>query len=168
MNVKIKRRGFVVGAGGLLVLSGLGHSASGGSGKISVEAKQSLVLCRSDDEDSLAFAAVFSEAGTEVIALEIDLVRQWRAGLNDKMKQKKILLGLTNWSDYLMMRELAQEQRRFPMLITSHQAGLLNNASWASDQAVKLLELNFQTGKKYNSMEKTSYPGKALFSWVIS
>ena len=52
--------------------------------------------------------------GARVIALDTDPVRMWRTGVGELLAHPDTrLFGLTRWADYLIVKGLAAESRRY-------------------------------------------------------
>jgi hypothetical protein len=147
----------------------LGALAAGDTRKLA--ARPALVLYQPHDAHAAAFADELAAAGFATLALTDDAVRQWRDGLGRLVVEENfVLLGLSNWTDYSVLRGLAAEYRRFPML--ERQQGRMAGTAWARRHACDLLALaeaedlqaalqNLQAGVSARS----SAP--SLFSWII-
>lgn len=134
-----------------------------------------LALYRSGDECSHAFARHLSESGVTTLALQNDVVRQWRDGLELELKvNNKLLLGLGDWDDYALISGLAAEHRRFPLLAMQHPLGR-QRTGWTRQHAGELLALTQLSNKEEleralaalaarNALAPTS---PSMFSWVI-
>lgn len=121
--VQASRRKFIAGSSSLLALSSVSNylnAAQPGAQLLQTteQSKQAgIVLYKDGDESSKALALEFSDTGMTLVALGIDPVRQWRDGLSEVFADKQqTIIGLTNWSDYMLMRGLAAEVRRYPAL----------------------------------------------------
>jgi hypothetical protein len=134
-------------------------------------ARPALVLYQAHDAHATAFADELAGAGFATLALTDDPVRQWRDGLGRLVLDENfILLGLSNWSDYSVLRGLAAEHRRFPLLERQQrkQAG----TAWARQQARGLLALadahDLQEAlHELNGKAQQRSAAPSLFSWVI-
>lgn len=128
-----------------------------------------LVVYQEYDAHAAAFAAEFDAAGYATLALTDDPVRQWRDGLGRLVRDDNILmLGLTNWSDYLMLRGLAAEERRFP-LFESQQAKGRSVAS-AREHArtiLALAEAGDAALRELNAVPPPKGALPSLFSWAL-
>jgi len=59
--------------------------------------------------------------GARIIRLDDDPVRMWRQELGAVLRNPETkLFGLTRWADYLIVRGLAAESRRFPRFEQLH------------------------------------------------
>ena len=71
-----------------------------------------IIMYRKGLSLSELFAESCQQLGMITMAIEDDLVRQWRDGLFEQITENKLgVLGLSNWSDFLMFRGLAREDR---------------------------------------------------------
>ncbi|MFM1887489.1 MAG: hypothetical protein RL026_2646 [Pseudomonadota bacterium] len=117
-HLATSRRGFLKGAGGLgglaaalpAIASPLGPAARDWSATATVVLHDPRIAL--DPEVTARFAA----RGVRVIPLVGDPVRLWRSAelgalLADPSTR---LLGLTRWSDYVILRGLAAGSRRYP------------------------------------------------------
>lgn len=132
--------------------------------------RPALVLYQAHDAHATAFADELAAAGFSTLALTDDPVRQWRDGLGRLVTEENfILLGLSNWSDYTLVRGLAAEQRRFPML--ERQQRKMAGTAWARQQAQDLLAIAEATDlpQALRHLQDTSTRGTlpSLFNWVI-
>jgi len=96
-------------------LLGLTQVAQAGMTAAPVAAAGTLVLYRSSNRASEAFATAMAEQGWETQALEADLVRHWRRDLGTRLAQGWTLAGRLDWDDWFLLRGLAAEQRRLPL-----------------------------------------------------
>ena len=168
-NTKSTRRQFVLGSGALAAISSLPLSLQAKTDLQSMPSKQGIVAYREDDERSSAFAAVMAEAGMTLLPLAKDPVRQWRDEARAAVENLKLpMIGLTNWSDYLLMRELNGELRRKPeseeMCFVSAQE---DKVEWAVNHAMKILEHNSSL-EQVPEFEIQHLGHGHLFSWTIS
>ena len=100
--------------------------------------RPALVLHQAHDTHAVAFANEFARAGFATLALTDDPVRQWRDGLARlALEERFVLLGLGNWSDYVVLRGLTAEQRRYPMF--ELQLRRMADSAWARQHARDLL-----------------------------
>jgi hypothetical protein len=133
--------------------------------------RPALVLYQAHDPHATAFADELAAAGLSTLAMTDDVVRQWRDGLGRLVTEENfVLLGLSNWSDYLVVRGLAAEHRRFPML--ERQQRKMAGTAWARRQARDLLALadandlqEALLALKSGTEARTTAP--SLFSWVV-
>jgi hypothetical protein len=134
-----------------------------------------LVLYRASSSESAAFAASLATAGLDTQALQEDIVRQWRTGLDTEvMQQNKLLLGMGNWDDYTLIKGLAAEARRFPLLAMQHPLKLLEQ-DWTHDHAQEVLALVKLQDKSQLDRALTALGLRStlapqtpsLFSWII-
>ena len=133
--------------------------------------RPALVLYQAHDPHATAFADELAAAGFSTLALTDDPVRQWRDGLGRLVTEENfVLLGLSNWSDYTIVRGLAAEHRRFPLL--ERQQRKMAGTAWARQQARDLLALAEAGDLKAALQElqgrtpaRSSAP--SLFSWVV-
>lgn len=140
---------------------------------VTVESVQ--VLYRSDVSESAAFAEAWANAGFSTQALATDVVRQWRDGLGQEFaEQKRLLVGLGNWDDQLLLQGLAAEQRRHPLLVMQHPLKA-QQAHWAETHAQELQILLQQASAAQQeaalqalARRNRLQPGTpSLFSWVL-
>lgn len=82
--------------------------------------EEALVLYRDVNPAAREFAELMVREGRQARAMEADLVRQWRRGLGAYLDEGGLLMGYSDWNDWLLLRGLAAEQRRFPL----HEAQL--------------------------------------------
>lgn len=134
-----------------------------------------LAVYRTASADSAAFAACLAAAGIATLALQDDVVRQWRAGLEAEFVQhNKLLLGMGNWDDFTLIKGLSAEARRFPLLTMQHPLKV-QQQDWASRHAQELLTLTQlqNTAELEQALEslaqRSSLQAQApsLFSWII-
>lgn len=126
-----------------------------------LRAGEALVLYRQDAAAAAGFATTLAEAGIETQRLEQDVVQQWRTGLGRRfVERKQLLLGLGDWNDYCLLRGLAAECRRFPLLELQHPAG--GDAVWAASHARALLQL-----QRTPTASPAAAVGPGLFTWII-
>jgi hypothetical protein len=134
-----------------------------------------LVLYREGISESAAFASAWAAAGFATQALAADVVRQWRDGLGRQSgEQQRLLVGLGNWDDQVLLQGLAAEQRRHPLLVMQHplKAQQLN---WAVAHARELQILLQQASLSEQehalqtlAQRSTLQPGTpSLFSWIL-
>jgi hypothetical protein len=100
--------------------------------------RPALVLYQAHDAHATAFADELAAAGFSTLVLTDDPVRQWRDGLGRLvLAENFVLLGLSNWADYFVVRGLAAEHRRFPLLERPQRRQ--SGTAWARQQARALL-----------------------------
>ena len=178
-KVSKSRRKFLAGTGGLVALSSmpgyLSASQIKSSEGIAIQQK-SVVLYREEETSSVEFAEVFASAGMTAIALQDDIVRQWRDGLGETLKEHSAF-GLSNWTDYFMVRALAVEDRRFPIVEKRHVVNASTESEWAIEHAIELLQkstqdsiesLRYQNVKGAELNSLSQHKDKSLFSWVVA
>jgi len=176
------RRKILKGTGSLVALGSLPAylTANGEELKSTIGGLQhqiGAVLYRAEEKSSLAFAETFARAGLETIALTDDLVRQWRDGLGDKIHQTGLpVVGLTHWTDYLMVNGLAAENRKQVLMEMQHPVLQPGKENWPVELAAGFLHLPATEGRKkiqdtveqYLANQKAIKPGElTLFSWMI-
>jgi hypothetical protein len=133
--------------------------------------RPTLGLYQPHDPHATAFADELAAAGISTLALTDDPVRQWRDGLGKLVTEENfVLLGLGNWSDYTLLRGLAAEQRRFPLL--EMQLRKRAGTAWARQQARDLLALadanDLQEAlRTLQGAAPARSPAPSLFSWVF-
>jgi hypothetical protein len=133
--------------------------------------RPALVMYQAHDAHATAFADELAAAGFSTLALTDDPVRQWRDGLGRLVLEENfVLLGLSNWSDYSIVRGLAAEHRRFPLL--ERQQRKMAGTAWARRQARELLVLTdavdlHEALRALQGEAPASAPAPSLFSWVI-
>ena len=136
---------------------------------------KALVVYRQSEVQARQFASAFASVGITVQALGQDPVRQWRDGLGQQISEQGLMVtGMGNWADYTMIRGLAAEQRRLPLLELQHALGQ-NNPQWALVHAHELMQacacdrdslraaLHALAARQTNSISVPS-----LFSWVLA
>lgn len=116
MNLSTTRRGFLVAAGGAAAIA----TAKAGAAMVATQAltaadSASVVLhdpsLPMPDEVARRLAA----NGARIIRIDADPVRMWRQELGCVLRDPRTkLFGLTRWADYLIVRGLAAESRRYP------------------------------------------------------
>lgn len=139
---RLGRRGFL---GSLLFasVSGVvGNAALAQAGALpATDPAAILVLYRATQPESVAFARAWAAAGCTTQALATDVVRQWRDGLGAQFAGgKRLLVGMGNWDDQLLLQGLAAEQRRHPLLVLQHPLRA-QEADWAAVHAQELQAL---------------------------
>lgn len=133
--------------------------------------RQALVLYQPHDTHAMAFADELAAAGFSTFALTDDPVRLWRDGLGRLVIDEQfVLLGLSNWADYSMLRGLAAEYRRFPQL--ERQQRKMTSTAGARRQAQELLALadtrNLPEAlQEMNRSTQLRSSAPSLFTWVI-
>lgn len=133
--------------------------------------RPALVLYQPHDAHATAFADELAAAGFSTLAMTDDPVRQWRDGLGRLVLEENfVLLGLSNWSDYSILRGLAAEHRRFPLL--ERQPRKRAGTAWARQQARDLLALSeaADLGSALRDLQDAKAPPEPaprLFNWVI-
>lgn len=89
----------------------LGHPAL--AGQPVTDNQAAVVVYRPGTQASRDFAMALQKTGMTAIALAQDPVRQWRDTLQPRLEARPgPLYGLTDWSDYQLMRGLGAELRR--------------------------------------------------------
>ncbi len=176
------RRKILKGTGSLVALGTLPAylTANGEELKASLSGLQNqigMVLYRADELHSFVFAETLANAGLKTVALTDDLVRQWRDGMGESIRSNNLpVVGLTNWTDYLMLNGMAAEDRKHVLIEMQHPVNQPAKQNWASELALGFLHLP-AAGVRQNvqglvegflSEQKTIQPGEAtLFSWMI-
>jgi hypothetical protein len=133
--------------------------------------RPALVMYQPHDAHATAFADELAAAGFSTLALTDDPVRQWRDGLGRLVCDENfVLLGLSNWSDYSIVRGLAAEHRRFPLV--ERQQRKMAGTAWARQQARDLLALADAAdlpvaARTLQDSSKISGLAPSLFSWII-
>ena len=95
-------------------------------GTSKVTLPRTLVLYRESHALSRQFALLGRQAGLPAQALTDDPVRQWRDGPGALMTQEGWrLAGISNWIDFMLVRGLAAEARRLPLLVLQHSEAQL-------------------------------------------
>ncbi|MEY4641167.1 MAG: hypothetical protein RLZZ227_1161 [Pseudomonadota bacterium] len=165
------RRDFLAGSLAALGSAGVPLNAFGAAGTRKLGEGPALVLYQPHDAHASAFADELATAGFATLALTDDPVRQWRDGLGALVLQQDfVLLGLSNWSDYSVLRGLAAEHRRFPLLECRQRK--LAGTAWARACAHEIASLatadDLQAGLQL-LRRKAEAPTAApsLFSWII-
>lgn len=141
----------------------------------SLQQHKLLVLYRDSSIESSAFAAQLATAGIETRALTEDVVRQWRDGLEaELLTNNRLLLGMGNWADFTLLKGLAAEVRRFPLLAMQHPLKL-QTQDWAQQHAQELLALTQLSNNAELDLALTALSKRneleplapSLFSWVL-
>ncbi|MGV3592203.1 MAG: hypothetical protein ACO1PZ_10980 [Gammaproteobacteria bacterium] len=165
------RREFLEGTAAVMTTAGLPISALAASAHRRFAGRPLLVLYRSHDVHATVFADEFHHEGFATLALSDDPVRQWRDGLGRLLRDDNLLLiGLTNWSDYAMLRGLAAEERRHP-LFESRQYKQVDSR-WAREHAQALLSIAnagdaCRALGELSTTSQTQRATPALFSWAL-
>lgn len=165
------RRDFLAGTAAAVTAASMPLPALAASGFRHFAGRPLLVLYQPHDPHAFAFAAEFSAARYATLALTDDPVRQWRDGLGRLVRDENLLLiGLSNWSDYSMLRGLAADERRFP-LFQSRQTKQRGDA-WARAHARTVLARADadDAQQALRDMGTTSEPplaAPALFGWAL-
>lgn len=165
------RREFLAGTAVALTSATVPLNALASPQTRTLAARPALVLYQAHDAHATAFADEFAKAGFATLALTDDPVRQWRDGLGRLVLDENfVLLGLSNWADYSVLRGLAAEERRFPLLERQQRKQV--GTAWARQQARDLLVLadadDLQAAAR--TLQDSSQPrnsAPSLFSWVI-
>ena len=108
------RRQFVTGAAmaGTLAAAATVHGSTGVS-TTEAASQASVVLHDRRIGIDPALRARLVEGGARFVALTDDPVRQWRSEIAALLAQRGTrVFGITQWSDYLLVRGLAAETRR--------------------------------------------------------
>ncbi|HHX81981.1 MAG TPA: hypothetical protein GX696_03235 [Pseudomonadaceae bacterium] len=103
-----------------LALVGMPGTLLASTAKQSQYLEAALVLYREGNPAAREFAELMMREGRRASVMEADLVRQWRRGLGAYLNEGGVLMGYSDWDDWLLVRGLAAEQRRFPL----HEAQL--------------------------------------------
>jgi hypothetical protein len=122
MMSTLDRRAFI---GRTLLLPGMGStlakSVLAESMTSAGQKESAIVLYRVDSARCVDFAAGLQAEGFSVISLGPDIVRQWRALLTTgSINKNTVLLGMGNWDDYFLVKQLAAEQWRKPLQSMQH------------------------------------------------
>jgi hypothetical protein len=165
------RREFLAGTALALTSASIPLSTFAAATTRKLGARPALVLYQRHDVHASAFADELAAHGFATLALTDDPVRQWRDGLGQLvMQQDFALVGLSNWSDYSVLRGLAAEHRRFPLL--ERQQRKVAGTAWARQHAREMLALantddlqGVLPELKNKTEERHTAP--SLFSWVI-
>lgn len=111
------RRSFLVATGSVLTLTAL--PVRGAMDVAPVERR--LVAFRPELAESVRFASELTAAGFTSFVIGPDPMRAWRDGLGSRLAEGDAeLWGLTGWTDYLVLRSLAYEVRRYPRYLGQH------------------------------------------------
>lgn len=168
------RRQFLAGTGTALALGSLAGLSSGARG--SSEAQRTLVLYRASEPLAQRFAGLAAACGLPTLALAHDPVRQWRDGLAVLVTEQQFrLTGLSNWADFIILRGLAAEARRFPQLLTRHDKKRIAEPDWLAQHTRSLVLLAAETdagvlcaqAEKYVAAQHCDPVQAGLFSWII-
>lgn len=173
----LDRRDFMAA---LLRFSGVSAAAGASSvlsaaGVGSAPDERVLVLHRAGHAEGEAFAQVWAEAGFATQALAPDVVRQWRDSLGAAFGAgRRLLVGLGNWDDQVLLQGLAAEQRRHPLLVLQHPLEA-QQSGWAAAHALELQALLLQASavQQEQALQALARRGSlqpatpSLFSWVL-
>jgi hypothetical protein len=173
----LQRREFIGSLLGFASVSGIAGPAAlaNAQGLPMVAGDKTLVLYRAGQGDSAAFAAAWAAVGHATLALDQDVVRQWRDGLGDKFEAgKRLLVGLGSWDDQVLLQGLAAEARRHPLLVMQHPLQS-QQAGWAAAHAQELQVLLTQASgeQQEQALQALARRGNlqpttpSLFSWVL-
>jgi hypothetical protein len=77
-----------------------------------VKGKNAVVVYRPELPNADYFAASWQHQGLSVLALQGDMVIQWRQQLRKHYREGKVLIGQGHWDDYFLLKGLAAEERR--------------------------------------------------------
>lgn len=169
------RRKFIRHSGGLAAALGAFSTTLHARDKNSKNQIDAVVLFRWENKHSATFAKSLSEEGLQAIALREDPVRQWRDNIGKIIADRKNpapLIGLTNWSDFLIVRELASEARKFPVVEVQLGSNQYNRPNILSQYSTQLLAVaaspkNKQLHNKVNRLSSNNKQSQSLFAWVI-
>ncbi|MDT8398145.1 MAG: hypothetical protein RQ899_05990 [Pseudomonadales bacterium] len=156
------RRHFMLGAGSAVALGSLPLNLNAQTRLQLHSGVRGLVVYREAQLQGRAFAAAMMAAGLATVTLGEDPVWQWRTQLAATVAGSKApVYGLTDWSDYQLMRGLCAELRRYPIVETRHCIGRSASAEWAVRRAQELLD---------GQPAPRDAPSGQLtfFTWVIS
>lgn len=107
------RRQFMVSMASVMAASSLPLAHSAKAGLLDSNRQGGVVVYRAGSQQGQNFALALQSSGVTAIALVGDPVRQWRDSLGQVIEaQSEPFYGLTDWSDYQLMRGLAAELRR--------------------------------------------------------
>jgi hypothetical protein len=158
-------------AGTALALTSVPLPALAATATRKLAGRPALALYQPHDAHATAFADALAAAGIATLALTDDPVRQWRDGLGRLVTAENfILLGLGNWSDYLVLRGLAAEQRRFPLVERqlSRTAGTVAARREAQDLLALIDAADLQQAlQALNARTQARSAAPSMFSWVI-
>ncbi|MES2624488.1 MAG: hypothetical protein V4628_04365 [Pseudomonadota bacterium] len=176
-NDLFSRRQFLAASSSALALALVTPSVNAGSRIATppVAGGNLLALYRATEYQAQEFAEKFARAGCIVRELSNDPVRQWRDYLGRLMMQNNVVLvGLSNWADYSILRGLAAEERRFPRMLMQHNKDQPVVPNWPSREADTLLQLvgsgTIDSGliaTRVNNEVITNTARPSLFSWII-
>jgi len=173
----LDRRDFLGSLLGFASVGGFAGSSAlaQATGLYEVSSDSVLVLYRADLSESAAFAKAWAKAGFTTQALAGDVVRQWRDGLGKEFAaHKRLLVGLGNWDDQLLLQGLAAEARRHPLLVMQHPLKA-QQSGWADTHALELQALlqrvsASQQEQALQALAQRNHlqPGTpSLFSWIM-
>ena len=123
MKLSTTRRGFLAGASGAAAVATA--SATGGvnaAAQLTAADSASVVLHDPSLPMPPEVARRLQANGARIITIDEDPVRMWRQELGAVLRNPDTkLFGLTRWADYLIVRGLAAESRRFPRFEQLHE-----------------------------------------------
>lgn len=107
------RRQFMISVATAAAAGSLPLSHSALAGLPATDTQSALAVYRPGTQASRDFAMMLQKNGVTAIALAEDPVRQWRDMLLPRLEARSgPLYGMTDWSDYQLMRGLGAELRR--------------------------------------------------------
>lgn len=167
-ELKTGRRQFLLGSGSVLAMTAFSLNSQARHRLDNVNLA-GVVAYRETDKRSVAFASVLGEAGMILLPLAPDPVRQWRDEVKEAISRHQVpMYGLTDWSDYLLMRDLNAELRRFPVRDDMQIQQDTHNIQWAAELAMeKVKTLSHQGTLTERGTYEAAHTGN-LFSWEIS
>ncbi len=121
-NLTTTRRGFLAGAGGAAaVVTATASGSAAAAQQLSAADAASVVLHDPELPIPDDIARRLEANGARIIRLDDDPVRMWRQELSAVLANRETkLFGLTRWADYLIVRGLAAESRRYPRFEQLH------------------------------------------------
>lgn len=170
-RISVLRRKLLLGSSSLLALGPVAAASLPGDGTAMMKLSKGMVVYREAESRSVVFAAALQEAGITPVLLQHDVIRQWRKReLNNVLEGALPIYGLTDWSDFQLLRGLAGEHRRHPGAVEVHPRQALDaneRHEWIVQRAMGLLESGNQKGSMLMN-GNTGGHRAALLSWVIT
>lgn len=161
------RRDFLIGSSTLMAIGSVSgvatraHAAGVGSQDAAV--RTGIVITRSDDVIADNFSAAMQYRGLHAVTLQGDPVRQWQARVVPLLEQGgHMLYGLTDWSDFQLLRGLAAELRLRVRQDMVHERSSLENEAGVVSLASALLDAEASA-----QASRAASHRPVLISWVL-
>ena len=174
------RRRLLQGTGSLVALGSLPVYLTANAGELQstldgLQHRDGVVVFRDDEPHSAAFATTLALAGWQHRPLGDDPVRQWRDAIGNEAGRAGVsLMGLTSWPDYLLLSDLAREQRKQVQLVMQHVVAQPGRENWSATLAMDYLQLQGETtaiealADRHLGNQSIKPNTPTLFSWLIA